>query len=540
MTEDYDSGVNVSLGQITRWERFGRRMFRIEKSSMSLLEDGDAPAGWTGHMIEIRHVRHAGQYVYGDVRIYAMREWRAFSADPEGFTPHPLLARPSLNLTSSRTIKETAKAIAEIDGRSDIATALELWNRFFEELCILVLDQFEAGGTLSTVGDAAESHADVDYLFEGLPGRVGLVPDKTLSCIMAHGGQGKTMMADLMTVAMITGQPVGPFNPKRAGPVLVCDWELTRDIHDIRVSRICDALGLNVPKGMFHHYKPLNQPLDRVIDTIIETVMLEGIKWVWIDSIGPAAAGELNSSEVATRAINCLKEIPVGTTFLAHLSKQQVRSYQGQPQQQTQASPIGSQFFWNGATAIYELKQSEQLAADGGNLYTLANVKANLGEKWQRPLGYKLWFEPKGGAITCSAETITGTSPGGEAMPLQERIRDFLQANGKSKPAEIALALALTTPGQKGRVLSMCEQMAARGLFEKWDNGDRAEFALAEGGQGAMPKKVKETPQAAFPTVVAAPVDDDTPRCFCDAVVAAYLPDGTPVCSQHMGGMATG
>lgn len=512
-------GIGPSFGQIVRWERYGRRMFRVQKGEAGEMMD-------MGHIIELRHVQHASQYVYGDLRVYTAFEWWRAQRE-EDYQPRPILARPRVNLTSSRTLNELARDLTAVSDAD--------WKLFLEELCILVLDQFEAGGTLSTVGDAVESKAEVDYLFEGLPGRVGFVPDKTLSCLMAHGGQGKTMAADLMTVAMITGQPVGPFNPKRAGPVLVADWELTRDIHDIRISRICASLGLNVPKGMFYHFKPLNQPIDRVIDTIIEIVMTEGIRWVWVDSIGPAAAGELNSSEVATRAINALKEIPVGTTFLAHLSKAQVRSYQGRPGAAPQASPIGSQFFWNGATAIYELKRSDQLAADGGQLYTLSNEKANLGERWQRPLGWKLWFESNSGPITCSAEQITGMSPGGESMPLQQRIADFLKANGRTTPGEIALALGLTTKGQKDRVLQVCEQMAARGYMEKWGAGEHAEFAIADDA-GAMPSRVKETPQAAFPTAAAIPVDDDTPRCFCGEVLAAYLEDGTPVCEDHKPG----
>jgi hypothetical protein len=517
-----DSVGNGAGALIGRWERFGRRMFRVYR--------------WDDrYMFELKHVQHSGQYVYGDLRVYdglnlndpveaaVAATYTKMGVERER---KPILARPRINLTSSRAITEVSKALALLTEAP--------WELFMEELCILLLDQFEAGGTLSTVGDAEESHVDVDYMFEGLPGRFGFIPDKTLSCIMAHGGSGKTMMADMMSVALITGQPVGPFNPKRRGPVLVADWELTRDIHDSRVSRICAALGINVPKGLLHHYKPLNQPLDRVIDTIIETVMMEGVVWCWVDSIGPAAAGELNSSEVATKAINALKEIPCASTFLAHLSKAQVRSYQGRPGPTPQASPIGSQFFWNGATAIYELKRSEQLAADGGSLYTLSNEKANLGERWQRPLGYKLWFGEKGGPITCTAETITGTSPGGESMPIQQRIADFLKANGRSTPNEIALALALTTKGQKDRVSAICEQMAARGFMEKWGAAEHAEFGLAEQGS-AMPAKVKETPQTAFPTAV----EDDVPLCFCGQVLVAYGQDGDPLCAEHMG-RATG
>lgn len=505
--------------QITKWERYGRRMFRVLRWAWA---EGD------GHLIEIRYMQHSGEYVYGDLRVYDHDRWK--EAQRHKAKPTPIFARPRVNFTSSRTISDLGKSMNALTG--DVS-----WPFFFEELCILLLDEFEQGGVVSTIddGDGVPEHASPatwSYLFR-VPSQGGFVPDGLTSCILAHGGQGKTLMADLMTVAMITGQNVGPFSPRKTAPVLIVDWENNEQFHRMRIKRICEGLGLRIPQGMLHHFRPLNVPLTKCVDNIVEMVMTEGVGWCWLDSIGYAAGGDLNASEVATAATTALKEIPCATTFLAHTPKASRTSYRGQAVQE--ASPIGNSFWWNGPAAVYEIKASEQLSTDGGALYMIRNPKANVGRQWQRPVGYKVWFNDPDddglppGPITCTPEQITGTSPGGESLPLHQRITDFLKRRGRTTPAEIAVGLGLTTKGQRDQVLQQCEQLAARGFFIKWGTGEHAEFAVAERDDDRAPGKVKGTPQTALPTPEA-----DVPVCFCGQVLAAYLPDGTAVCAEHM------
>lgn len=445
--------------------------------------------------IEIKNVQQSRDYLYGNVKAWMLDT----NGRVRGFTDRPLVVRPRINFTSQRGLDDLAKSLRIVDDRD--------WSIPVAEIASILVDAMENSGEHTVIQQLGEQSRGWNYLLQGF------VPAETVSCIMAHGGHGKTMTADLTAVALASGTVLGPFKPLVKGPVLIVDYEQRWQFHAARISRICDAIGIEVPDNI-HHFKPSTRIMD-CLQEIVEIVEKEGVVWTVVDSIAFAAGGDINSPEAGITATNALKEIPGAVTFLAHVSRadREPQRGKGPPRE---SAPIGSSFFWNGATVIYELKETAQQSLEDSKNYVLMNPKANVGTKWRKPMGWSLKFDDPGGPISVAAEVVTGDRPGGESLPMPTRIQDYLKHRGRASAKEVALGLGMMGPGGVKRAAELLAQMHGRGVLYKWGEGPDAQYALLA--------KELEPP---------AKVDPDAPKCRCGEPVAAYGPEGEPLCARH-------
>jgi hypothetical protein len=294
-------------------------------------------------------------------------------------------------------------------------------------MCAVLVDEMDQKGVVTWLEPLEEREVPQPMLFRNF------VPLGLLSGLIAHGGTGKSMTGMMMALAIATGQKVGPFEPLVSpGNVLYADWENEWKLHGRRLHRICKGLGVEFPRHRIIHYAARGK-IGHAESELITLAYENKVVLTITDSIGFAAGGNLNDSDIATNAVQAQKHIPGTKIMIAHISKAAVEGTASK-------SPSGNAFFWNGPQAIYDLHASEP-DNDGTVTFAIYQNKANVGRKLRRPLGVRVTFEDdeNGGPITPVEHEVQGFESGGEGLPLATRILDYMTyAGGKVTAEDIA------------------------------------------------------------------------------------------------------
>lgn len=450
-----------------------------------------------GVILRLRNVRQDGGYSYADVHAYEDRE--------DGQGEALLLLRPRINLTSDGGIRTLSAALG---------TRLPdyNWRELLERVCVVLVQQYDRKGEITRV-TRAQALA-VEEMF------TGIIPVGYVSGILAHGGVGKTLVADMLALAVATGHTVGPFRPTRSGPVAIIDFENDHVIHDIRISRLCLGLGIGVPENIVHYRA--NTGIVAAEADVVEMIHEAGAIVTIIDSIGFAAAGELRDSGTGITTMNVIKRLPGTKVMLAHPTKEDARAG-------TTATPIGSVFFFNGCQSLYSIRATEP-ELDGSFTHVIDQVKANVGRKLQRPLGARLIFEDPDGPIRVEPFEVRGDAPGGEGLSLSLRIRDFLgRQPHRVTDEEIAMGLGMEGKGALDSISRKLRDMRTRGIVHSFGGGaggrgQRVSWGLAAREDGDQ--VVVETPP---------PTTSQRLAChICGDELAGYDSVGRPVCGGHL------
>jgi hypothetical protein len=170
-------------------------------------------------------------------------------------------------------------------------------------------------------------------------------------------------------------------------------------------------------------YKHMNNTLIDSVEQIQNMVKANHIKLLIVDSLGPAARGNLNDPEPAINYHAALRQIGITSLTLAHCAKESLT---------TRRTIFGSVFFTNLARSVWECK-AEQETGEDETIISLKQTKANL-SKLHLPLGYKFTFTDK--TIKVSQTELKDTGLSGE-LPLSFQIKNLL-ARGPKAVKEIA------------------------------------------------------------------------------------------------------
>ncbi len=361
------------------------------------------------------------------------------------------LARARVNLTSDRSLPGFVRACQSaykwmdpaIPGKKgEPATPpADRWGPLLDKVCVVLMEQMDSKGTRTRLTPMVGAELAQPMAFRGF------IPANTVSGIIAHGGTGKSMLSVLLCLAVATGQRIGPFEPLIQGPCLYLDWENDDKMHRRRLTRLCDGLGLPFPNNIMHY--AARGKLTSAESDIVELAYEEGAVFSVLDSIGFAAGGNLNDSEVSTHAVNVLKHIPGTKVMVAHVTKAAAEFGD------STKTPIGSAFFWNGPQAVYELRVSEDLDKAEA-VFAVSQNKANVGPKLRRPVGVKLVFQDPDGPIFADEHEVKDGEVGAEILPLPLRVRDVLGRLGALTTAAICDELGVVTKPESesvGRIL---------------------------------------------------------------------------------------
>jgi len=167
-------------------------------------------------------------------------------------------------------------------------------------------------------------------------------------------------------------------------------------------------------------YRRMTRALSDDVDQIAKIIADKDIKFLIIDSLGPAARGNLNDPEPAIKYHAALRELGITSLTLAHNAK-------SLPGQKPSTSIFGSVFFTNLARSVWQCK-SDQEAGDEEATVMLKHMKANL-SRLHPPLGFKFKFGERD--ISIRHVDISETALETE-LSLSTRITAILRGGEKS------------------------------------------------------------------------------------------------------------
>ena len=458
-----------------------------------------------GVVLRLTKAKSDDGHIYADVQSYLDRDTQD--------RPRLLLTRPRVNLTSDRSLPGLAKSLAgaytryrdEGDGGYDYAA-------FLEKICAVLVVQMDEKGVFSLMEPMDDADLEQPMLFRHF------IPQDLVSGLVANGGVGKSMTGSMLVLAIATGRTVGPFEPLMQGPCLYLDWERNgKAMHQRRLTRLCRGLDIPFPQNI--GYYEARGKLTAAESDIIEKAYEHRAIFSVLDSIGFAAGGNLNDSDIAIMALNTLKHLPGTKVMMAHVSKSTMNTSTGA------TGPTGSAFFWNGPQAVYELKAADP-ELDGSMVLAVHHSKANVGPRMRRPLGVRMTFIDPAGPITPEAVEIRGDEIGGESLPIKTRVLDALGSLGQATTVEIAERLRLMDKGGADQVATTLRELKAGGavhFFAPVASGKHGVNSVARWGLAAQ-----EGQQAnAF-------VASSDFLCRCGVEATGYDDKGKGACSEHL------
>lgn len=239
---------------------------------------------------------------------------------------------------------------------------------------------------------------------------------------------------------------LGLITPKESTICLYLDYE--DDPLNFRKRWSAIEKGFGIEAAMPILYRRMTTPLAESVETLQSIIADKDIKLLIIDSLGPAARGNLNDPEPAIKYHEAIRKLGITSLTIAHNAKDPLTRNR---------TIFGSVFFTNLARSVWECKAEQETGEDEA-IISVKHTKANLSKK-HLPLGYRFTFADESIAIAKTDLNNTGLS--GE-LSLSLRIKGLLQSGAKSVK-EIAEALE----ANEGSVKTTLNRMAGREITVK-------------------------------------------------------------------------
>lgn len=283
---------------------------------------------------------------------------------------------------SERThLVETSHTLSAAQSRSTLARTLaenhalqngNKWSDYLEMACVLAMRSERTGEPFQRVGNLPEDQRPHFWLLERY------MRLHQVTSLFADGATGKSTLAVLWALSVLTGQELAGFQPAYSGPVIWLDWE--SDEWDIDDTIKCICQGHSLPTGLEFDYRRETWPLTQTYQQVSRQVAQTSAALVVIDSAGYAIGGDSEkASDVLayTRALRAL-----GTTVLTidHIVKGD-----------SKGKAFGSVYKFNEVRQAFELERSQE---EGSN-ESIIRVKCRKANKggWPPEVFLKAVFE---------------------------------------------------------------------------------------------------------------------------------------------------
>lgn len=352
---------------------------------------------------EVRHVRDERGHVTAEI------VWRRIS---QGDPAH--LHSGVLSLTSTPAKAGLAKALEARVPAMD-------WGRIVEQLAYTVAELFRRGEPVVALRTAGEDDsfriplAIEPFIYDGLP-----------FVLFGEPGSAKSYLGVLIAaLAAIGGGIRGtPLAAKTRLAPLYLDWESHElDLRN-RVRRI--EKGLDTSLDGLIHYRFCAGPLSRSVGELAEVVADRLLDLVIIDSLGPAAGGDLNTSQSAQEFFEALRQLKCTSIILAHCAKNT------DPRAR---SIYGSQFFTAHARGIAQVRRFQEAGEDDLCL-GIYHMKSNL-SRTERPFGLRLHFDGDEGPVTVHLQDLRAVPDLAASLSVGVQIVDALVREGPRGPKDL-------------------------------------------------------------------------------------------------------
>lgn len=316
-------------------------------------------------------------------------------------TDEALLDQNNVNLLSASAKHNQVKKLERL--RNDVP-----WDDALTWITHLTVETARQGEPIKHIWPSEEDNLAPSYLLEPI------LYLNHPAVVFGDYGSLKSLFA--LVIAYVTQLPyrenkLGLITAKESTICLYLDYEDDESSFKKRWSAICKGFGIEALMDI--RYERMTTPLADSIESLQKGIEEEKIKLLIVDSLGPAARGNLNDPEPAIRYHEALRKLGITSLTLAHNSKDLLTK---------RRTIFGSVFFTNLARSVWECK-AEQEAGEDEAVISLKHTKANL-SRLHPPLGYKFTFTDNSIAIAKADLKDTGLS--GE-LPLRWQIKNILK-----------------------------------------------------------------------------------------------------------------
>ncbi len=318
----------------------------------------------SGVQIEFDRVGEGREGIYAEIVVAQLHEGKP-----------TLLHASRLNLMSPTARGSAVKALAA-RYRFD-------WSTAVDQACFLAVQKFREGEP--TIDLREVNHLErprwllKPYLEHGGP-----------TVLFAPGGTSKTMLAVAMSVTIASGRNLMGWLQGPAMPVLFLDWETDRFTHAERMNAICEGANLHERPPVF--YRRMSTPLTESVGVIRREVDRLKAGALFIDSLGQACGGELESAETILKCFGAIRSIGLPTMVVSHVTKNVAR--EGATGTYHRLSPFGSIYTENQARNTWSVQRAGEEDADEIAI-ALIHEKTNNG-RYQKRHAYTLQFTNEG------------------------------------------------------------------------------------------------------------------------------------------------
>jgi hypothetical protein len=325
-------------------------------------------------------------------------------------TGDSLLLQTRVNLLATSAMNSIAKRLKE--NSQDMP-----WTEVLTYITGKTLEIARRGEPAVEIWPSEKDTLEVEYLLEPL------LYLQHPTVLFGDYGSLKSLMA--LVIAYVVQLPYHDntlrlTTARDSTPCLYLDYEDDPSSFQKRWS----ALERGFAKGaMPIQYRRMTAPLADSAEQLQKIVADKGAKLLIIDSLGPAARGNLIDAEPAIRYHAALRQLGITSLTLAHTAKDQFTK---------KRSIFGSVFFTNLSRSVWECRAEQETGEDEA-VISLKHTKANL-SRLHPPLGYRFTFTNN--SITVMHTDLKDTGLSGE-LPLSWQIKNLLR-QGAFSVSEIA------------------------------------------------------------------------------------------------------
>ncbi len=279
--------------------------------------------------------------------------------------------------------------------------------------------------------------------------------------VFAEAGAGKSLTTLALGTSLVCDADFLP-GMRRArfgGNVLYLDWETSQEIHEIRLTQLCNGAGVDFPENRVHYIR-MDDTLAGDIQYLHEYVINKTIQMVIIDSVGQAAGGGINTDEVAIPYVNAVRALGCTVVSIHHTGWENTNR------------STGSRYFWNGCRSAWQV-MGEPVRGESTSYIGLFHRKSNNGQL-EKEIGLRAEFSPD--AIRYSRQDLQVTKFADSTDP-KDQLKAVLSI-GRLRLSAIYEDLP-NIP--KSTVRSILMRGAGRD-FMKFGSGKDVEYGLLDKG----------------------------------------------------------
>jgi len=281
------------------------------------------------------------------------------------------------------------------------------WEQILADVSWRAINFYRDGNAAEEIWPSEDDTLEVEYLLKPL------LYLNHPAVIFGDYGSLKSLFS--LAIAYVVQLPyhdntLGLITPTEPTLCLYLDYEDDPSSFRKRWSALERGLGKGAMPIL---YRRMTAPLADSMEQLRNIIHDENIGLSIVDSLGPAARGNLNDPEPAIKYHAALRQLGVTSLTLAHTAKDQLTK---------RRTIFGSVFFTNLARSVWECKAEQETGEDEA-VISLKHTKANLSRLYP-PLGYRFTFTDN--SITVVKADLRDTGLSGE-LPLPWQIKNLLR-----------------------------------------------------------------------------------------------------------------